>query len=151
MCVKFLVGTRSFTLYVLVQFYGKSEFCENGGFSLSGSHIAEWMPRFHQWNLMTSRNDWNALMRNGGSIYDIYSLLGGYLLFIIAFNGSAISHLYTFSFLWSEVWKWYILHITNRIIHIPLVNTLLRLAPSCFIICLVLVWCLYFILELKFP
>ena len=38
-CVKFLVGTRSFTLYVLVQFYGKSEFCENGGFSLSGSHI----------------------------------------------------------------------------------------------------------------
>ena len=39
-CVNFLVGTRSFTLYVLVQFYGKSEFCENGGFSLSGSHIS---------------------------------------------------------------------------------------------------------------
>ena len=39
-CVNFLVGTRSFTLYVLVQFYGKSEFCENGRFSLSGSHIA---------------------------------------------------------------------------------------------------------------
>ena len=38
-CVKFLVGTRSFTLYVLVQFYGKSEFCKNGRFSLSGSHI----------------------------------------------------------------------------------------------------------------
>ena len=38
-CVNFLVGTRSFTLYVLVQFYGKSEFCENGGFSLSGSHM----------------------------------------------------------------------------------------------------------------
>ena len=38
-CVKFLVGIRSFTLYVLVQFFGKSEFCENGGFSLSGSHI----------------------------------------------------------------------------------------------------------------
>jgi len=36
---KFLVGIRSFTQYVLVQFYGKSGFCENGGFSLSGSHI----------------------------------------------------------------------------------------------------------------
>ena len=39
MCIKFLVGTRSFTLYVLAQFYGKSEFCENDGFSLSGSHM----------------------------------------------------------------------------------------------------------------
>ena len=29
MRVIFLVGTRSFTLYVLIQFYGKSEFCEN--------------------------------------------------------------------------------------------------------------------------
>ena len=38
-CVNFLVGTCSFTLYVLVQFYGKSKFCENGGFSLSRSHI----------------------------------------------------------------------------------------------------------------
>ena len=38
-CVIFLVGTNSFTQYVLVQFYGKSEFCENGGFSLSGSHF----------------------------------------------------------------------------------------------------------------
>ena len=35
-CVKFVVGTCSFTLYVLVQFYGKSEFCENAGFHSAG-------------------------------------------------------------------------------------------------------------------
>ena len=42
MCVNFLVGTCSFTQYVLVQFYGKSEFCKNSGFSLSGSQILSW-------------------------------------------------------------------------------------------------------------
>ena len=52
-CIIFLVGTRSFTLYVLVQFYGKSEFCENGGFSLSGSHMymvwcaSPWLNAWH--------------------------------------------------------------------------------------------------------
>jgi len=38
-CINFLVGTHSFTLYVLIQLYGKSEFCKNGGFLLSGPHL----------------------------------------------------------------------------------------------------------------
>ena len=37
-CVNFLVGTCSFTQYVLVQFYGKLELCENGRFRSVG-HI----------------------------------------------------------------------------------------------------------------
>ena len=84
------------------------------------------MPRVHQRNVMISRNSWNALMRIGGSIYNIYYLLGGIycvyttlylhlsLLHSRAVNGSAICHLYTF---WSEVWKWYV-WIYVRIHHV---------------------------------
>ena len=49
-CVIFLVGNRSFTQYVLVQFYGISEFCKNSGFSLSGSHMVN-LPKNNNYKL----------------------------------------------------------------------------------------------------
>jgi len=38
-CVNCLVGTHSFTQYVLVQFYGNSEFAKTAGFRSAGHKL----------------------------------------------------------------------------------------------------------------
>jgi len=83
------------------------------------------------WNALTN---WNALTRNGGSIYCIYYLqfllvhswaewhilplshiLPPFLVSaFLSSDSSAIWHLCTFSSLWSEVWKWYIYIYTEQ-------------------------------------